>query len=195
MKLNLGCGVKRVEGWVNVDKYPGLGPDVVHDLEVLPWPWADNSVSEVLLAHVLEHLGEQTEIFLGIMGELYRICRPGAVIHVVVPHPRHDDFINDPTHVRAITPEVMTLFDRRANLEWQRSGAANSQLALVLGVDFVLAHVELLPTNEWRERLRLGEVTLAELESARMSQLNVIREIGMRLTVRKETLRALELVS
>ena len=188
MKLNLGCGVKRVEGWVNVDKYPGLGPDVVHDLEVLPWPWADNSVSEVLLAHVLEHLGQQTDTFLGIMRELYRICRPGAVIHVVVPHPRHDDFINDPTHVRAITPEVMSLFDRRVNLEWQRSGVANSQLALVLGVDFVLANVELLPTNEWRERLRLGEVTLAELERARVSQLNVIREIGMRLTVRKESM-------
>lgn len=186
MKLNLGCGAKRLDGWVNVDKYPALGPDVVHDLEVLPWPWADNSVSEVLLAHVLEHLGQQTEIFLGIMAELYRICRPGAVIHVVVPHPRHDDFINDPTHVRPITPEVMSLFDRRVNLEWQRSGAANSQLALALGVDFVLANVELLPTSEWREQLRLGEVTLAELERARVSQLNVIREIGMRLTVRKE---------
>ena len=186
VKLNLGCGAKRAEGWVNVDKYPALAPDMVHDLEALPWPWADNSVSEVLMAHVLEHLGQSTEVFLGIMAELYRICRPGAVIHVVVPHPRHDDFINDPTHVRPITPEVMSLFDRQVNLEWQRTGAANSQLALALGVDFVILHVELVPTKDWLARVQRGEVDQAELAQAMSSQNNVIREIGIRLTVRKD---------
>jgi hypothetical protein len=51
------------------------------------------------------------------MREIYRVCRHDAVVHVVVPHPRHDDFINDPTHVRPITPEVLSLFDRSTNLE------------------------------------------------------------------------------
>ena len=186
MKLNLGCGAKHAAGWVNVDKYPALAPDVVHDLEVLPWPWADNSVSEVLMAHVLEHLGQSTAIFLGIVAELYRVCRPGAVIHVVVPHPRHDDFINDPTHVRPITPEVMSLFDQRINREWQRTGAANSQLGLALGVDFVIAHVELVPTKDWQERVQRGEVAQAALAQAMSSQNNVIREIGIRLVARKD---------
>jgi hypothetical protein len=43
MKLNLGSGQRPKEGWVNVDKYPPA--DVIHDLESLPWPWADNSAS------------------------------------------------------------------------------------------------------------------------------------------------------
>ncbi len=45
LRLNLGCGMKHIEGYVNVDRFGE--PDVRHDLEVLPWPWPDDSVSEV----------------------------------------------------------------------------------------------------------------------------------------------------
>lgn len=185
IKLNLGCGAKRLDGWVNVDKYPAMNPDMIHDLESLPWPWPDDSVDEVVMSHVLEHLGQETRVFLGIMQEIYRICRHDAVIHVVVPHPRHDDFINDPTHVRPITPEVMSLFDRSINMEWRRLGAANSQLALALGIDFVISNVNMTPTPEWLDRLRKGDVNTIELERARLSQINVIREIYIRMVARK----------
>jgi hypothetical protein len=94
LKLNLGCGKNPKPGYVNVDKYDN--PDVLHDLETFPWPWKDNSVNEIRLIHVLEHLGERKEVFLNIIKELYRICVASATIHIVVPHPRHDDFINDP---------------------------------------------------------------------------------------------------
>jgi len=54
LKLNLGSGQHPQPGFVNVDK---LGePDLKCDLEVFPWPWPENSVSEILLIHVLEHL-------------------------------------------------------------------------------------------------------------------------------------------
>ena len=58
LKLNLGCGKRRREGFINVDSQPGCQPDLVLDLEALPWPWADDSVDEVDLIHVLEHLGQ-----------------------------------------------------------------------------------------------------------------------------------------
>jgi hypothetical protein len=189
-KLNLGCGSNPMPGWVNVDKFESLKPDLVHDLERLPWPWPNDSVAEINLFHVLEHLGQETRLFLGIMQELYRICRHGAVIHVAVPHPRHDDFINDPTHVRPVTAEMLYLFDRQANLEWRRLKAANSQLALALNVDFAVSHVQIVPSADWRARLQSGEATSAELERARLSQNNVIQEIRLRLTVRKESATA-----
>ena len=63
LRLNLGCGMNRLDGYVNVDRYGE--PDLRHDLEVVPWPWPDDSVSEVLLKHVLEHLGRDPSVYLG----------------------------------------------------------------------------------------------------------------------------------
>src|SRR4051812_28847226 len=120
LKLNLGSGQNPKPGYINVDKFGS--PDVTCDLEQFPWPWEDNSVGEVEMFHVLEHLGESTATFMGIIKELYRVCRDGAMMRISVPHPRCDDFLNDPTHVRPITPEVMSLFSKRLNEEWKRLG-------------------------------------------------------------------------
>jgi predicted SAM-dependent methyltransferase len=112
MRLNLGCGNRKLQGWRNVDKVPDCSPDELVDLEQLPWPWPDNSVDEIFLSHVLEHLGQATDVYLGIIKELYRVCRDGATITIIVPHPRHDHFLTDPTHVRAVTAEVSTCSHR-----------------------------------------------------------------------------------
>ena len=136
MKLNLGSGSNPKPDFVNVDKYGT--PDVKHDLEEFPWPWDNNSIDEILMNHILEHLGETSDIFLGIMKEIYRICKPRAKIKISCPHPRHDDFISDPTHIRAITPRLFELFSKKNNEKWAEGGFANSPLALYLNVDFFI---------------------------------------------------------
>ena len=73
------------------------------------------------------------------MKELYRICRDGAEVLIDVPHPRHDDFLNDPTHVRVITPHLLMLVRPPPQRPWQAMGASNSPLAHYLGVDFALS--------------------------------------------------------
>ena len=90
MKLNLGCGNYKMDGFFNVDKFAYCEPDEVVDLEVFPWPWADNAVDEVVMSHVLEHLGQETKVYFGIIKELYRVCGDGAEVRIAVPHPRHD---------------------------------------------------------------------------------------------------------
>jgi hypothetical protein len=151
VKLNLGCGQNRMEGYVNTDRQPAAEPDVVMDLEEFPWPFDDDSVEEVVANHVLEHTGRDPNVFIGIMQELYRVCRAGALVRIAVPHPRHDNFIDDPTHVRAITPMTLQLFSRRNNLEWKERGGANSPLALYAEVDFELRDIQVIIDDKYKD--------------------------------------------
>ena len=185
IKINMGCGYDKRPGWVNVDHFAGCDPDLIVELETLPWPWPDDVASEVAFNHSLEHLGREPVVFLGMMKELYRICANDAVVKISVPHPRHDDFINDPTHVRPITAQLMTLFDRRQCEHWIKNKASNTPLALQLSVDFVTENVSYSPDPFYLEELRQGRITGERLEELMRSQNNVASEINIDLRVRK----------
>jgi len=182
-KLNLGCGKNLLLGHINVDKYGS--PDVLHDLEKFPWPFHSNSAEEIVLNHVLEHLGETSDSFLGIVKELYRVAAPGAAIHIAVPHPRCDDFINDPTHIRAITPELMGLFSKKNNERWISEGAANSPLAIFLDVDMEIENLNFYLCEPWSTQLQSNQISEEELGNATMRYNNVVKEIRMTLRVIK----------
>jgi hypothetical protein len=175
LRLNLGCGTKRLDGYVNVDKFGD--PELKFDLETFPWPWEDNSVSEILLIHVLEHLGHHPNVYLRIMQEMYRICDANAHLGIVVPHYRHEFFFSDPTHVRAITPLGLTLFSKRANRDWIKSGASNSPLGIYLDVDFEIARTEWKPSADWFRLHPSPQVDLEELMREAAIYNNLIEEI------------------
>ena len=185
MRLNLGCGDFKIDGWINVDKYDNFNPDVVHDLEQFPWPFDDDAAEEVLLNHVLEHLGQDTDVFLGIMKELYRVCRAGAAVRIHVPHPRHDDFITDPTHVRPILPDTLAMFDREMNERWRTEKAANTRLAIYTGTDFKMVDAAVTPDDRFKDESGNITVSIEELLKKSRSELNVIKEYQITLEVRK----------
>ncbi|MBE9177196.1 hypothetical protein IQ268_01225 [Oculatella sp. LEGE 06141] len=184
LKLNLGCGQNPLIGYVNVDKFGT--PDVRCDLEVFPWIWDDNSVDEVVLHHVLEHLGETRDTYLGILKELYRVCKANATIQITVPHPRHDDFLNDPTHVRAVTPDSLSLFSKTNNRQWAELNAANSPLGLYLNVDFDLIHTNYLLDEPWLSQYQAGEIDEADIWQIGRQFNNVFKQIEMTLKVIKD---------
>ena len=170
MRLNLGCGNRKRPGWRNVDKVPHCSPDEIVDLERLPWPY--NSVDEMFLSHVLEHLGEVTDVYLGIIKEIYRVCRDGATITVVVPHPRHDNFLNDPTHVRAVTAEGLKMFSQASNRQLMAEGFGDTPLGIYLGVDLALHSVNSKLDQRWLRRLQSGEITEDDVRQAAATQIN-----------------------
>jgi SAM-dependent methyltransferase len=92
--LNLGCGNKHRDGAVNLDVTATTGPDVVHDLNVIPWPFPDNQFAEVHAYDVIEHLADVPAV----MSEIYRITRPGARVFITVPHFSCANAFTDPTH-------------------------------------------------------------------------------------------------
>ena len=185
MKLNLGCGNKILDGYVNLDKFAYYNSNIVHDLEKFPYPFEDDSAEEILLTHVLEHIGQDPEIFNSILKELYRISKNKALIDIYVPHPRHDDFISDPTHVRPITPFGLELYDKEVNEFWQKNGAANSPLALIHGVNFKIEKVEYLIEDAIIKQRQTGEITEVEFERMMLHQNNVIKQINIKWRVKK----------
>lgn len=106
MKLNLGAGLDIKASWVNHDglKLPGI--DVVHDLNKTPWPWADNTFSEVFASHVLEHVSD----LVACMKELKRICKPGAIIRTQSPHFSCGVSWRDPDHKRLFSAFTFDYF-------------------------------------------------------------------------------------
>ena len=186
MKLNLGCGFNKMDGWVNVDRFETCSPDLLSNLEQTPWPFEDNSADEVLLNHSLEHLGAEADCFFAIIQELYRVCRGGAAVQINVPHPRHDDFLNDPTHVRIVTPSLMALFSKRQCQTWLEEGASNSLFAFYLDVNFEVRHTDMPLDLRHSEAFGSGRLTEDQLMEMAKSQNNVVREYRMSVEVIKD---------
>jgi hypothetical protein len=185
LKLNLGCGFNKVSGFLNIDSEEACNPDQVVDLEK-PWPFPDNSVTEIRATHVLEHLGQETSVFLGVMKEMYRVCIDGARIDIQVPHHDHWTFHADPTHVRKILPEGLKLFDQQLNRELSAKGYSNSPLGVYLNVDFVLESANPSFDEPWASRIRHNLVSSYDLQFASHHYTNCIVQWDIVLSVRKQ---------
>ena len=81
-KLNVGCGAFRKKGFLNVDISDKLNPDLIHDLDQMPYPFPDNAFEHIEADHVLEHLSDPFKA----MEEWHRILKNGGSLIVRVPH-------------------------------------------------------------------------------------------------------------
>ena len=94
LKLDIGCGISKREGFMGIDIIPLNGVDLVHDLNHFPYPLKSNSASEVWMDNVLEHLENPIKV----VEEVFRICKNKAKITVSVPYFRSWYATIDPTH-------------------------------------------------------------------------------------------------
>jgi hypothetical protein len=184
LKLNIGCGFDRRPGYVNIDRAKECEPDIVANLEE-KWPFEDNSVEEILASHVLEHMGQETQVFLGMMKDMYRVCADGAQISIQVPHHNHWTFHADPTHVRKILPEGLQLFDKQFNRDRIRERHSNSALGIYLDVDFVLEKAVPTYDEPWASRIQNGLIISHDLQFAASHYNNAIVQWDFLLRVRK----------
>jgi SAM-dependent methyltransferase len=92
--LDIGCGANKVPGAVGMDINPRTAADVIHDLDDVPYPFADDQFDEVIGRHVIEHVRDP----MAVMAELHRITRHGGLVKLVAPHWTNPDFATDLTH-------------------------------------------------------------------------------------------------
>ena len=158
-----------------MDRYAECKPDVVANLEE-PWPFEDNSAEEVVLIHVLEHVGETTDKYKTFWQELYRVCAPGAKILIHVPDPRHNDFLDDPTHIRAVTPRQFALFDQDFNARCEKEGFSDSQLGRSWGINFKILERSAQPSPVYLEANPAKAHDQRWLELQALTKLNQITQ-------------------
>jgi predicted SAM-dependent methyltransferase len=81
LRLHLGSGPARKDGWVNVDL---VGDDVDLAWNILkPLPFGSATVDAIFHEHLLEHLS--LEDGYGLAQESHRLLRPGGVLRIGVP--------------------------------------------------------------------------------------------------------------
>lgn len=120
-ELLIGCGHSRTkkvrfagiaDEWTaltTLDSDPVVSPDVVHDLDVLPYPFADDTFAEIHAYEVLEHCGRQGDwqFFFAQFAEFWRMLRPDGYFVATVPMWDSPWAWGDPGHRRVIARQSL----------------------------------------------------------------------------------------
>ena len=138
--LDIMCGTVMAEhpirtfpefNWIGLDRadlqrFYKPGQFIMHDLKDY-LPFARDTFSMAWTHHGMEHLPPlhpychyswhlgPEDYLIWVMNEIWRILKPGADIHIVVPWIRHPNAYRDPTHYRFFDGDVFTWFDWRSN--------------------------------------------------------------------------------
>lgn len=129
-KLNIGCGHDIKEGYINLDKAKIPGVDVVHDLDIYPWPFEDSTFDEVFGMDVIEHVKDLVKAMM----EIKRISKNNAVVRLIVPYwhssgafyPNHNYFFNVDS-MKFFTDEKRS-YDRYPGFKLEKIGLVPSKI-------------------------------------------------------------------
>lgn len=106
--LDIGCGPYKIPGATGMDAVNMKWVDIVHNLEVYPYPIKDNTFDEIHGQHIIEHIRD----LIPFVQELCRIAKPGARIIFRAPHASCSySSRSDPTHIRPFTTQTFRYFE------------------------------------------------------------------------------------
>lgn len=117
-KLNIGCGNKRKEGFIGIDRFKTDATDIVLDIESQPLPFPDSSVQEVLMDNLIEHIMD----IPAVMKEIHRVGVAGASVTVITPHFAGIGSWRDPTHVHHLSYFSMDHFEKQGACHYTGGG-------------------------------------------------------------------------
>lgn len=121
--IDVGAGFYKYPGSVSLDGNAAAQPDMLHDLNVYPWPVADNTFDMVYTSHCLEHLADPQRA----MEEFWRIGKPGATVLIRVPHFSSRVAWTDIEHTRGFSIHSL----RRYTAPFTKYGINNVEFVMV----------------------------------------------------------------
>src|SRR3982751_3710127 len=105
VRIDLGCGGAKREGFLGLDYSAQAGVDHVLDLTRDTYPFPDASVDYVYSSHFLEHISQPNHVFQ----EIGRVCKDGARIEFWTPYAfTNEAFVYG--HLHYLTEEDWTHF-------------------------------------------------------------------------------------
>ena len=89
--------------------------DVVHNLNVTPWPFADREFDHVSAVHLVEHLLDLVQF----MNESWRVLKLGGDLYIETPLAGANPDLEfcDPTHVRCYRIHTFVNYFTRGGVE------------------------------------------------------------------------------
>ncbi len=158
-ELLLGCGKNRGKQFtlnghstwddlVTLDCEQSHHPDVLWDLDSLPYPFHDAEFDEIHAYEVLEHCGRQGDwrFFFGQWSEFHRILKDGGYFVGTVPLPESIWAWGDPSHTRII-PLVQLEFLSQKHYDGVGETTSSDFRAHWKG-NFDLIHAETIPDRQ-----------------------------------------------
>lgn len=83
MKVNLGCGNKKISGYVNVDIREDVNPDIIDDVSKLE-KFKNESIDLIYACHILEHFGRHK--YKEVLTRWYSVLKPDGVLRLAIPN-------------------------------------------------------------------------------------------------------------
>ena len=123
VKVDIGCGKRKKEGFIGVDVIAFEGVDVVMDAGKDKWPWEDGSVDEVHCSHVVEHFTAEQRVHF--VNELHRVLKTNGTAMIITPHWASQRAYGDLTHQ---WPPVSEMWFFYLNKEWREREAPHNQM-------------------------------------------------------------------
>jgi SAM-dependent methyltransferase len=94
LRLDVGCGENKNEGFIGMDKVRLKGVDVVHDAHDLPWPFPDSCAQLVALSNVIQYLDPKS--IFEVTDEIWRILKPRGSLIIAAPYAGAFQTVRDP---------------------------------------------------------------------------------------------------
>jgi SAM-dependent methyltransferase len=122
VKIDIGCGKNKKQGFTGIDVIPFDGVDIVCNVGKDSLPFDNDSVDEVHTSHFVEHLTAPERVHF--VNEIHRVMKKGAKATIIVPHWGSCRAYGDLTHQ---WPPVSEFWFYYLDKDWRAVNAPHSQ--------------------------------------------------------------------
>jgi hypothetical protein len=153
--LDVGCGSYKIPNSVGMDQFNLPNVDIIHDLNIIPWPIPSESYHKIVFSHSISHLQD----IVPIMNECHRILKKGGQIEIVAPHFSSDNYNTDPTHNITLGYRSMNYFVKNVPFKYRYLDSQKLFLLVNRSISF-----REYPAS-WRKTIKFNPLYYLGLES------------------------------